>query len=53
MLFRSSAICASMPASLARAERYAKLSRTEKRFVAQIIDVLLEQNAQQSPVASN
>lgn len=41
------------PAGVRHAERFRHLSKTQQRFVTRIIDVLLEQNAPRSPVASN
>src|SRR5687768_2703037 len=41
------------PAGVRHAERYQMLRKTQQRFVARIIDVLLEQNSPQPSVASN
>lgn len=40
------------PAGVRHAERYRMLSKTQQRFVARIIDVLLEQNSPQPTVAN-
>lgn len=41
------------PAGLRHAERYQMLRKTQQRFVARIIDVLLMQNSPQLSVSSN
>ena len=41
------------PTGMRHAERFQKMSKTQQRFVKRIIDVLLEQNALQSSIASN
>lgn len=41
------------PAGMRHAERYQQLSKKHQRFVARIIDVLLEQNSPRPPTVSN
>jgi transcriptional regulator with XRE-family HTH domain len=41
------------PAGIRHAERFQQLSKTQQRFVKRIIDVLLEQSARQTMIASN